>query len=47
MKKVNRDDLIKSELAGGCCKSKKKCTPCPTPVPPADGGSGGGGNIAP
>ncbi|MFV3414535.1 hypothetical protein ACQCLI_07660 [Pseudomonas nitroreducens] len=47
MKKVNREELIRSELAGGCCKSKKKPAPCPAPVPPAGGGDGGGTNIAP
>ncbi|MFK8400977.1 hypothetical protein M2D07_020925 [Pseudomonas sp. BGr12] len=41
MKKLDRGQLINSELSGGCCKSKKKPAPCPAPVPPSGGGSGG------
>jgi len=45
MKKVMRDELIKSELAGGCCKAKKKPAPCPAPVPPCGGGGTGGNTV--
>lgn len=41
MKKVDREELTKSELAGGCCKAKKKPAPCPAPVPPSGGNTGG------
>lgn len=41
MKKLIREELNKSELAGGCCKCKKKPAPCPAPVPPCGGGTGG------
>ncbi|MBB4867716.1 hypothetical protein HNP46_006635 [Pseudomonas nitritireducens] len=44
MKNIEREQLIKAQVAGGCCKSKKKPAPAPTPCPPNGGGSGGGGD---
>jgi hypothetical protein len=35
MQKINRNDLAKSTVAGGCCKSTP-ATPA-TPVPPVKG----------
>ncbi|MGC4011859.1 MAG: hypothetical protein QM805_24410 [Pseudomonas sp.] len=43
MKKVEREALVKSELAGGCCKTKKQPAPAPTPCPPNGGGGNNGG----
>ncbi|MFS2124986.1 hypothetical protein [Pseudomonas sp. Pseusp97] len=40
MKKIEREQLVKSELAGGCCK-KKKPAPAPAPCPNPNGGGGG------
>ncbi|WP_296288239.1 hypothetical protein [Pseudomonas sp.] len=43
MKKIEREQLAKSELAGGCCKRKSAPAPAPAPAPKPNGGGGGGG----
>ena len=41
MKKIEREQLVKSELAGGCCKKKAAPAPAPAPAPKPNGGGGG------
>jgi hypothetical protein len=33
MKKIDREELIKAEVAGGCCKKKPAPKPTPAPAP--------------
>jgi hypothetical protein len=47
MKKLDREELIKAEVAGGCCKKKPAPKPCPTPKPAPTPSGGGGGGITP
>jgi hypothetical protein len=49
MKKIEREQLMKSEVAGGCCKKKPapapvKAAPAPAPAPKPNTG---GGTVAP
>ncbi|AVK05005.1 MULTISPECIES: hypothetical protein [Pseudomonas aeruginosa group] len=57
MKKITREALAQSELAGGCCKYRStptnynrtaNTTPAPTPpTPPTNPGGGGGVTVPP
>jgi hypothetical protein len=43
MKKIEREQLMKAEIAGGCCKKKPAPKPCPAPAPAPKPNTGGGG----